>query len=183
MLRNAGTILTIASIGIPRWLSFSAVGSLSLSFFPRHRRFPLAIAALFHPNCTPYNLRLTSLTQNGQRNDTIGLHSRWRSFTGRYEKFPLQTDCINDEKFCSMWRTVGFLMSFEVVLELCALSAFIVVIAGGVQRRASGWKVVCSILLLGGVVQCAATAIVVCLSSQTLLTPACRLGNKGRYTS
>jgi len=112
----------------------------------------LTIASIIIP-------RWASFGANGQRNDTIGLHRRWRSITGKFEKFPTQTDCIKDQEFCSMWRTVGFLFSFEVVLELCALSAFIVVISGGVQRRVAGWKVVCSILLLGGVVQCTGMAI------------------------
>jgi hypothetical protein len=91
----------------------------------------------------------------------MGLHRRCSSITGECTPFPQETDCVKDEYFCSMWRTVGFLISFDVVIELCALVSFIVIISGGVQRRSTGWKVVCSILLLGGVFQCAAMAIVV----------------------
>jgi hypothetical protein len=61
-----------------------------------------------------------------------------------------------------MWRTVGFLTTFAVAIQLAALVSFIVIIAGGVQRRVQGWKVICSVLTVGGLVQCAGMAIVVC---------------------
>jgi hypothetical protein len=62
-----------------------------------------------------------------------------------------------------MWRTVGFLISFSVVVELAALVSFLVIMSGGVQRRSAGWKVITSLLLFAGIVQCAGMAIVVCL--------------------
>lgn len=64
-----------------------------------------------------------------------------------------------------MWRTVGFLISFAVVVELCTLVSFVVIIGGGVQRRVSGWQVASGVLLFSAVVQCAGMAIVVCFSS------------------
>lgn len=91
---------------------------------------------------------------------SMGLHERCSSLTGKCEPFPQKTYCKKDEYFCSMWRTVGFLIWFDVVIELCALVSFMVIMSGGVQRRSTGWKVVCSILLLGGIFQCAAMAIV-----------------------
>ena len=60
-----------------------------------------------------------------------------------------------------MWRTVGFLTSFGVVVELCAIVSFIVIISGGVQRRAAGWQVAVGVLSFSAIVQCAAMAIVV----------------------
>jgi hypothetical protein len=66
-----------------------------------------------------------------------------------------------DKYFCNMWRTVGFLVSFDVVLELCTLVSFAVVIAGGVQRRVAGWSVISGLLLFSGIVQMAGMAIVV----------------------
>lgn len=64
-----------------------------------------------------------------------------------------------------MWRSVGFLMSFAVVIEGMTLVAFIVVVAGGKQKREQGWKVICGLLVLSGLIQCAGMAIIVSISS------------------
>lgn len=64
--------------------------------------------------------------------------------------------------FCNLWRTVGFLIDFAVVVELATLVSFGVIISGGVQRRSAGWKIVASLLVFSGVVQCVGIAIVVC---------------------
>jgi hypothetical protein len=60
-----------------------------------------------------------------------------------------------------MWRTVGFLTSFGVVVELCAIVSFVVIISGGVQRRAQGWMVAVGVLSFSALVQCGGMAIVV----------------------
>src|SRR5690242_14856023 len=60
-----------------------------------------------------------------------------------------------------MWRTVGFLISFGVVVELCTLVSFVVIVAGGVQRRVQGWGVVVGVLIFSAVIQGAGMAIVV----------------------
>lgn len=60
-----------------------------------------------------------------------------------------------------MWRSVGFLMSFAVVIEGMTLIAFIVVLVGGKQKREQGWTVVSGLLLLAGLIQCAGMAIIV----------------------
>lgn len=60
-----------------------------------------------------------------------------------------------------MWRSVGFLMSFAVVLQGMTLVAYIIILAGGRQKRETGWKVLSFLLLLTGCVQCAAMAIMV----------------------
>ena len=60
-----------------------------------------------------------------------------------------------------MWRSVGFLMSFAVVLEGMTLIAYVVIMAGGMQKRASGWKILSALLLLVGAVQCTSMAIMV----------------------
>jgi hypothetical protein len=61
-----------------------------------------------------------------------------------------------------MWRSVGFMMSFAAVLELVTIVAYLMVIAGGKQKRETGWRVLAFLLVLVGVVQCGAMAIVVC---------------------
>lgn len=60
-----------------------------------------------------------------------------------------------------MWRSVGFLMSFTVVLEGIALIAFVVMLMGGKQRRESGWRVLSAILIIGGSIEAVAMSLVV----------------------
>lgn len=114
VLTIACTIMTIASIALPRWASYS----------PTHtRKF------------------------------SYGLHSRCSALSGECVPFPRSSDCAKDPSFCNAWRTVGFLTSFAVVVELCTLVSFIVIIGGGVQRRVAGWQVAVGVLSVGGVVE------------------------------
>ncbi|KAL8966436.1 MAG: hypothetical protein Q9183_003375 [Haloplaca sp. 2 TL-2023] len=102
-----------------------------------------------------------SETPSGQHiHYTYGLHRRCNSITSTCEFFPKTSDCHGDRYFCSMWRSVGFLMSFGVVIEGMALIAFIVVISGGKQKRENGWKVISGLLVLAGLIQCAGMAII-----------------------
>ena len=149
--------MTIASIYMPRWVSFDAV------------RF------LFH-------VRVLSITDRCRQNHdgrkfSYGLHSRYSNIPTEpeYVAFPSKEQCRTDETFCNMWRTVGFFISFDVVIELCTLVSFIVIIAGGVQRRAAGWQIVSGLLFFSAFVQCIGMAIVVCLpytSAFTCCSPA-----------
>ena len=68
-----------------------------------------------------------------------------------------------------MWRTVGFMMSFGVVVELCTLVSFVVIVAGGVQRRVQGWGIVVGVLIFSAIIQGAGMSIVVCLASVACL--------------
>lgn len=52
-------------------------------------------------------------------------------------------------------------MSFAVLIELATLMAYAVIILGGKQKRDIGWKIVCGLLAVGALVQCAGMAIVV----------------------
>lgn len=52
-------------------------------------------------------------------------------------------------------------MNFAAVFELVTIVAFIVVLAGGKQKRERGWKLLAAMLLITGAVQCAAMALVV----------------------
>jgi len=51
-------------------------------------------------------------------------------------------------------------MSFAVIMEFATFIAFAVVILGGVQQRSYGWKIVCTLLGLAGVVQAAGMSII-----------------------
>ncbi|KAL8932801.1 MAG: hypothetical protein Q9216_006666, partial [Gyalolechia sp. 2 TL-2023] len=102
-----------------------------------------------------------SETPSGQHiHYTYGLHRRCSSLTGTCEYFPHKRDCHGDRYFCSMWRSVGFLMSFAVVIEGMTLIAFIVILAGGKQKREQGWKVITGMLVLTALVQCAGMSII-----------------------
>jgi hypothetical protein len=60
-----------------------------------------------------------------------------------------------------MWRSVGFLMSFAVVLEGIAIVAYLVILSGGKQLRESGWGILSLIIMLSAAVQAASMALVV----------------------
>ena len=82
--------------------------------------------------------------------------------TGGCGAFPQHSDCVGDNwSFCSMWRTVGFLMSFAVIIEGAALIGYAVVLLGGKQKRDKGYKVISGLLGLAAVVQMAGMAVVV----------------------
>lgn len=93
---------------------------------------------------------------------TYGLHTLCDSVTGSCRSFPEEDDCRGDSwSFCSRWRTVGFLMSFAVVIELAVLIGYAVVLLGGKQKRDQGWKMISGLLMVAGAVSCASMAIVV----------------------
>lgn len=56
------------------------------------------------------------------------------------------------------------MMSFAAVIELATLVAYVVVLAGGKQKREIGWRVLSFLLIIVGALQCASMAIVVCIS-------------------
>lgn len=51
-------------------------------------------------------------------------------------------------------------MSFAAVLELVTIMAYVVVLAGGKQKRENSWKVLSFLLVVVGLLQCASMAIV-----------------------
>jgi len=52
------------------------------------------------------------------------------------------------------------MMNFAAVLEVVTLVAFLVIIAGGRQKRENGWKVLVGLLALVGLAQCFAMSTV-----------------------
>jgi hypothetical protein len=64
-----------------------------------------------------------------------------------------------------MWRSVGFLMTFGVVLMSIAVLVYFVILSGGKRLRETGWTFL-SLIIAGSVaVQVAAMALVVALPS------------------
>ena len=70
-----------------------------------------------------------------------------------------------------MWRSVGFLMSFAVVIEGMTIAAFAILLAGGKQRRESGWGALTVLALISAAVQAISMALMV------------RIVDKIRYTA
>lgn len=62
-----------------------------------------------------------------------------------------------------MWRSVGFLMSFTVVIEFATLVTFAIILLGGRDKREDGWKIVSSLLAVIALAQLASMAVVVCV--------------------
>ena len=52
-------------------------------------------------------------------------------------------------------------MSFAVVIEGMTLIAFVVMLAGGKQKRDAGWKILVGLLVLVGLIQCTGMALIV----------------------
>ncbi|MCJ1310988.1 hypothetical protein MMC25_004658 [Agyrium rufum] len=102
-----------------------------------------------------------SETQSGKPiHYTYGLHSRCSSLDETCTYFPQKEDCIGDDRhFCSVWRSVGFLMSFAVVMEGMTLIAFLVMITGGKQERVQGWKILSGLCFIVGAIQCVGMAL------------------------
>ncbi|KAG8624934.1 hypothetical protein KVT40_006685 [Elsinoe batatas] len=96
---------------------------------------------------------------------TYGLHSKCSSLTGKCEPFPQTEDCKGDERaFCSLWRTVGFLMNFSVVLELACAVGFAVVMLGGRGKREQGWKMVGGLMGVVAVMEAVGMGVVAFLN-------------------
>ncbi|KAI5257943.1 hypothetical protein E4T42_00698 [Aureobasidium subglaciale] len=123
----AAVALTLTSISLPSWLSYTSPSS--------------------SPTSKPIHV-------------SYGLHSRCSSLTG-CSPFPAQEDCHGEDRyFCSMWRSVGFLMNFSVVLELATFVSFAVVLLGGRGNRENGWKMCVGLLAVVMVCQIGAMGIV-----------------------
>jgi hypothetical protein len=121
----------------------------------------MTMASIFIPDWITWTV---DNSDGGHFTKTIGLHRSCSSTSGTCVHYPQREDCFGtDRYFCSMWRSVGFMMSFAAVLELATLVAYVVVILGGKQKRETGWRILAFMLMLVGVVQCASMAIVVCI--------------------
>ncbi|QSZ36721.1 hypothetical protein DSL72_006604 [Monilinia vaccinii-corymbosi] len=124
--------------------------------------FVAATAMTFWSIFSPDWITWDVTTPNGNHvTKTIGLHRSYTSLTDHYSHFPTPEDCRGpDRGFCSMWRSVGFLMSFAAVVELVTVVAYLVVLLGGKQQREAGWKILVFMLVIVGIVQAASMSIV-----------------------
>lgn len=125
----------------------------------------MTLTAIALPNWISFH---SPLSPSDDLTYTYGLHRVCSSLTASCRPFPEPKDCQTDDGyFCGLWRTTGFLMNFAAVLELVTIVTYIVILAGGKQKRQSGWKVLAALLVVTGAVQCAAMAIVVCFPARS----------------
>ncbi|KAK5147856.1 hypothetical protein LTR04_000753 [Oleoguttula sp. CCFEE 6159] len=118
----------------------------------------MTIAAIVKPDWISWDSKTSTGTTIRY---TYGLHRRCSSLTGTCDHFPQYEDCHGpDRAFCSLWRSVGFLMNFSAVIEFATLVAFAVILFGGQQKRATGWKVLGPLLGLVGLAEAAGMGIV-----------------------
>lgn len=118
-------------------------------------------AMTFAANLLPTWITWSVDTKDGHFSKQIGLHRSCSSTHSTCQSFPQEDDCHGtDRYFCSMWRSVSFLMSFAAVFELVTLVAYVVVIVGGKQKRENGWRVLSLMCGFVGLVLLASISIV-----------------------
>lgn len=126
----------------------------------------MIVASITEPNWVSYSVTTTA----GETLEKhIGLHKSCSSLDDPHcRDFPSKELCQYGERyFCSMWRTVGFMASFTIILCLASLIAFALVMNGGRYRRETGWPFVSALLTLVSVVEFIIISIVVGLISGT----------------
>lgn len=132
---SPGTALSLASIALPDWITWHAPSP--------------------HPSDPP----------SQPVHYTYGLQARCSSLssptsTPSCHPFPRAHDCTTSPTFCSLWRTAGFSASLAVVLELACCVALLLVLLGGKQRRARGWRVVLPLVAAAVVAQAVGVGVV-----------------------
>ncbi|KAJ5891059.1 uncharacterized protein N7473_007287 [Penicillium subrubescens] len=117
--------------------------------------FTLTLCSIVIPKWVSYH------SEKPAHHYSYGLHQRCSSLTDTCESFPQSDDCHGDDRyFCSMWRSVGFLMSFTVVLEGMSIVAYVIILGGGKRLRENGWRVLSLLIILSAIVQAAGMSIV-----------------------
>lgn len=125
----------------------------------------MIVASITEPHWVSYSVTTTA----GETLEKhIGLHKSCSSLDDPHcRDFPSKELCQYGERyFCSMWRTVGFMASFTIILCLASLIAFALVMGGGKYRRETGWPFVSALLTLVSVVEFIIISIVVCVISE-----------------
>ena len=131
----------------------------------------MTIASIIVPNWVAYD---TTTNGGKELHYTYGLHKTCSNTKQRPESsihiasslqcrsYPRYSDCQGEDRyFCSMWRSVGFLMSFAVVIEGMTIAAFLILLGGGKQRRESGWGPLAILTGLAAFVQAIGMALMV----------------------
>lgn len=117
--------------------------------------FALTLSSIIIPKWVSYS------SEKPTYHYSYGLHQRCSSLTDTCESFPQREDCHGDGRyFCSMWRSVGFLMSFAVVLQGISIVTYIVILSGGKRLRENGWGLLSLLIVMSALMQAASMSIV-----------------------
>ncbi|CAG8910059.1 unnamed protein product [Penicillium egyptiacum] len=117
--------------------------------------FCLTVSSIVIPKWVSYH------SEKPPNHYSYGLHRRCSSLTDTCESFPQREDCYGEDRyFCSMWRSVGFLVSFAVVLQGIGVVTYLVILTGGKRLRENGWSVLSLMVGLSAIVQAAGMSIV-----------------------
>jgi hypothetical protein len=119
----------------------------------------MAVASIWIPHWVTYSVT----TPGGDTFEKhIGLHQSCSTLDNPpCRTFPPKDLCRDGERyFCSMWRTVGFMASFAVIICLACLVSFLVIMSGGKYKRETGWRFVGAMLTLVSVVELVIISIV-----------------------
>ncbi|KAJ5555367.1 hypothetical protein N7535_007802 [Penicillium sp. DV-2018c] len=137
--------LTIASIIIPKWVSYHSEKVHPIPISHCRKEAPTDIWTNYQP----------------ANHYSYGLHRRCSSLTDTCESFPQREDCHGEDRyFCSMWRSVGFLMSLAVVVQAISVVTYLVILSGGKRLRENGWWFLSLMVGLSAIVQAAGMSIV-----------------------
>ncbi|KAJ5132621.1 hypothetical protein N7448_006779 [Penicillium atrosanguineum] len=135
------------------FLTKTIVYSGTLVFFLAS--FALTLSSIIIPKWVSYHSEKPALHYS------YGLHKRCSSLTDICESFPQREDCHGDDRyFCSMWRSVGFLMSFAVVLQGMSIVTYMVILLGGKRLRENGWRLLSLLIVMSAFLQAASMSIV-----------------------
>lgn len=143
------TAMTIAAIIVPNWLTYDSVVGHGKHSSHIHKQIGL------HKQCsnTATISHISPFSEPIRKADDLTCTA-----------YPRYVDCHDgDRYFCSMWRSVGFLMSFAVVLEGMTIAAFVVLLVGGKQKREQGWGFMATMAALAALVQAVGMSIVIYL--------------------
>ena len=158
----SATALTLASIIIPNWISFEnhTVSNAPPSIAAWHNTD--LYRTIIHTSTTP----MACIGDAPARTHTLQLSSPSSPLTIHEHlncvPFLRSSDCHGDDRyFCSMWRSIGFLMSLGVVVEGMTIAAFLILLLGDKQRREQGWAVLSIMVAIAAAVQAAGMSITV----------------------
>lgn len=174
MLAFTGTTaMTVAANLVPNWVYYimypTSVGS-----------DPYWMSLGLHKSCTSENTAPPLFLSDTSPASPL---TSGASATGAScRSFPHRSwDCGAEpaqQVFCTVWRTIGFLMAVALVAEVVTLIGFLVVLCGGRMRREFGWRILVPMVEAVALLQLVAMALVTYLldHDDRFLVPGWHLG-------
>ncbi|CAK7200966.1 hypothetical protein SEUCBS139899_003666 [Sporothrix eucalyptigena] len=163
---TAATAMTIAANLVPNWVYYVMYPTAPDSD-------PYWMSLGLHKSCT---------SDSPSTTPSSPLFSRPSALSASCRSFPHRDwDCgatPHQQVFCSVWRTIGFLMAIAFVAELVTLLGFVIVLVGGRMKREFGWRVLVPLVEGVAAMQLVAMALVTYLldHDDRFLVPGWHLG-------